>query len=816
MQTQVVSHTDVVINDTQPSRVRNLADLLYAILSLVLSFVVILSAMYLSGTTAGVEHDARNAGKIIVWIITDVPSSLMQQGLTIIIVTVVLASMIRAKRWVDISISTITLLLTYLISWAISYMLAKLNSPSLFASLTSISNSQGIEVFELLPDMYAVLVAFLTVSGPRRDNRILKISWNTLIVTAPILIMTSWNSLTGVLASWCIGRTIGTLVRFIKGTKSKGAWGDDIVDALSNIGINNLVQLTRRNQQADHSGMLRSSLDDDLIENSRMYDATDIHGNRYVISVLDNQVHLPGYINQLWQWIRLIDVPVRRDPSARHTVHHHLSMLLALRNLRLATANFYGVTDFEKSSMMVFNSNNTPSPCNLNTMTIDDAARFMRYLDIANSRGITHRRITPETLARLEDGTPIIAGWHNGDVASDKNNIALDKVQLLTLIAALIGIDNAIQAAIESWGRNTLADLLPFMQKAAIPASTRALPSVNKKMLEELNNKISANVIEQVNEEDVTAIRLSRFNIRFFVSIVLAIIAGVVIITQLHLQELVKAIRMANPLLVLICLLCSIAAWIGSAITLSSFMDDAKPSAWVLFCSQVASGFTAVSMPAGVGPAFVNLQLLKKQGYSPTAATAITSATWMIQAIMTTLVMFAIGIFTGRNVLSGMIPTHMFITVIGLVTLIVSICMAIAPIRKKITKRYLPILFAYGQKIKEMISKPIQLFISIFGAIILVIAVGLGYWISLLAFDYYANPLETILLFLVANAAGSAIPTPGGLGAVEASLTFAFTSVGVPPTIALSATLLYRLMFYWLRIPLGAMSMRWLSKTGNI
>ena len=94
MQTQVVSHTDVVINDTQPSRVRNLADLLYAILSLVLSFVVILSAMYLSGTTAGVEHDARNAGKIIVWIITDVPSSLMQQGLTIIIVTVVLASMI--------------------------------------------------------------------------------------------------------------------------------------------------------------------------------------------------------------------------------------------------------------------------------------------------------------------------------------------------------------------------------------------------------------------------------------------------------------------------------------------------------------------------------------------------------------------------------------------------------------------------------------------------------------------------------------------------------------------------------------------------
>ncbi|MFU0468900.1 lysylphosphatidylglycerol synthase transmembrane domain-containing protein [Gardnerella vaginalis] len=816
MQTQVISHKDVVINDTQPVRVRDLADLLYSIFSLVLTCIVIFFAMYLSGTTAGVEHDARSAGKMIIWIINGVPSSLLQQGLTLIIVSLVLASMINAKKWFDTVLSTLTLLLTYPAVWAISYMLASFKNQSLFASLSSISNFQGSDSFELLPDMYAVLVAFLTVSGPRRDNRFVKISWHALIVASPILVMTSWHPLAGVLASWCIGRTIGTLIRFIKGTQTRGAWGDDIVDALSNIGIDNLVQLTRRNQQADHSGMLRSSLDDDLIENSRLYDAIDIHGNRYVISVLDNQVHLPGYINQLWQWIRLVDVPARRDLSARHSVHHHLSMLLALRNLRLATANFYGVTDFEKSSMMVFNAANAPTPCNLNTMTVDDATRFMRYLDIANSRGITHRRITPESLARLENGTPIIAGWHNGDVASDKNNIALDKVQLLTLISACIGIDNAVEAAIKSWGCSTLSELLPYMQKAAIPASTRALPAVNKKMLEELRNKVSKIVVEEVDEEDSSTIRLSRFNLRFFVSLVLAIVAIAVIITQLHPQDLIRALRLADPVLVVLCFICSMVAWIGSAITLSSFMDDSKPSAWVLFCSQAASGFTVVSMPAGVGPAFVNLQILKKQGYNSTASTAITSAVWMIQAIITASVMFIIGIFTGRNVLSGMVPTHMFVTVIGITTLVVSLCMIISPIRKRITRRYLPIISAYGLQIKEMISHPGQLIGGIVGAIILVISVGMGYWISLLAFGYYANPFETILLFLIANAAGSAIPTPGGLGAVEASLTFAFTSVGVPPTIALSATLLYRLMFYWLRIPLGAMSMHWLNKHNYI
>ena len=61
------------------------------------------------------------------------------------------------------------------------------------------------------------------------------------------------------------------------------------------------------------------------------------------------------------------------------------------------------------------------------------------------------------------------------------------------------------------------------------------------------------------------------------------------------------------------------------------------------------------------------------------------------------------------------------------------------------------------------------------------------------------------LHFLLANTLGSAVPTPGGLGAVEAVLSVAFTAVGIPSSIAVSATLVYRIAFYWLRIP----SVRW-------
>ena len=96
--------------------------------------------------------------------------------------------------------------------------------------------------------------------------------------------------------------------------------------------------------------------------------------------------------------------------------------------------------------------------------------------------------------------------------------------------------------------------------------------------------------------------------------------------------------------------------------------------------------------------------------------------------------------------------------------------------------------------------------------VVLNVAIGLGFWAALLAFGYRTNPIETMFIFMLANTLGSAVPTPGGLGAVEAALTFAFSSVGVPAAVALSATLLYRVCFYWLRIPIGALAMHWLDR----
>ena len=135
---------------------------------------------------------------------------------------------------------------------------------------------------------------------------------------------------------------------------------------------------------------------------------------------------------------------------------------------------------------------------------------------------------------------------------------------------------------------------------------------------------------------------------------------------------MIKAVKEANIAMALVCVLFGLLAWFGSAMTLGCFMDADKRNPIGLYCSQMASGFTAVSMPAGVGPAFVNLQFLRKSGYRNTAATAIMSAVWAVQGGTTIILLLLIGILTGRNTLSGMIPTNTLILVITIVALVIS------------------------------------------------------------------------------------------------------------------------------------------------
>ena len=89
-------------------------------------------------------------------------------------------------------------------------------------------------------------------------------------------------------------------------------------------------------------------------------------------------------------------------------------------------------------------------------------------------------------------------------------------------------------------------------------------------------------------------------------------------------------------------------------------------------------------------------------------------------------------------------------------------------------------------------------------------------WTFLWAFGYPISPIDLFVAYGLANILAVLPFTPGGLGVVEGVLIPTIVGFGVPHAPAILAVLLYRLINFWLPIPLGGISyltVRWSGKT---
>ena len=109
-----------------------------------------------------------------------------------------------------------------------------------------------------------------------------------------------------------------------------------------------------------------------------------------------------------------------------------------------------------------------------------------------------------------------------------------------------------------------------------------------------------------------------------------------------------------------------------------------------------------------------------------------------------------------------------------------------------------------------------DLALGLSGNLILTVGFVGAFWSALEAFGQSLPVVDVAILFFLGNAVGAIVPTPGGLGAVEIALTGGLTGAGVPAAVAASVVVIYRLITYWLRIPLGWLAMRYLQKRGEI
>jgi uncharacterized protein (TIRG00374 family) len=136
----------------------------------------------------------------------------------------------------------------------------------------------------------------------------------------------------------------------------------------------------------------------------------------------------------------------------------------------------------------------------------------------------------------------------------------------------------------------------------------------------------------------------------------------------------------------------------------------------------------------------------------------------------------------------------------------------IPPLRRRILVEILPVLKAFPHTIEH----PGQTAVMVAAALCSNLAYALSLAGSLAAFGQTPSFLGVLLAYLIASAAGTISPTPGGLGATETALVALLGHLGVVTGAAVAAALTFRLITFWLPLPLGAWALHHARRRGWI
>jgi hypothetical protein len=79
-------------------------------------------------------------------------------------------------------------------------------------------------------------------------------------------------------------------------------------------------------------------------------------------------------------------------------------------------------------------------------------------------------------------------------------------------------------------------------------------------------------------------------------------------------------------------------------------------------------------------------------------------------------------------------------------------------------------------------------------------------WVFIWSFGTVISPIDLLVAYGLANVLAAIPVTPGGLGVVEGVLIPTLVGFGVPHSQAILAVLAYRLVNFWIPIPIGGAS----------
>jgi uncharacterized membrane protein YbhN (UPF0104 family)/tRNA A-37 threonylcarbamoyl transferase component Bud32 len=653
----------------------------------------------------------------------------------------------------------------------------------------------------LLPGdpLLAGAVAMLVVSASYLRRRITQRLVIVLAVYAALSILTAGVPALGLVTDIGAGLFVGSAALLAFGRHDLAPDAYDITLALHSIGL-------------DVDGVEHLAVD---ARGSAPWVGTASNGDKVFVKALGRDERSADLMFRAYRWVRLRKTGDHRPfDSLRRAVEHEALVSLQAAALGIRTPRILGVAEAGVDGMVL--AYEAIDGASIDTLDdIDDEALESVWTMVSklHARRIAHRDLRLANIFLDTEKEPWMIDFGFSELAASDQLLGTDVAELLASTTTMVGTERAVGAAHRASGLSELERAMPWLQPLALSTATRQAVGGEKGLV-----PIRDMLVDQCGVPAEAQVKLQRISGKTIFMIATIGLSGWFLIPQL--ADIDDVWGQAGDASV---------NWFAMAVFFSGLTYVAATAALLgaipmrlkfgqALIAQIASSFANRVTPAKVGGVAVNIRYFQRQGVQP--AVGITAVGLNAVAGMAMHVSLTIGFLflaSGDESSEGLaLPsTAVILVAFGFVALAILLSVVVPFTRRVLVSHVVPQLQAGWVSIRILSHSPGRLALLLGGSALITLAYLAAMVASLEAFGSTTSVPLIAVLFLTASALANAAPTPGGLGAAEAALIAAFSTVE-DADVAVPAVFLYRLVTFWLPILPGWAALTYLRRSNKI
>ncbi len=247
--------------------------------------------------------------------------------------------------------------------------------------------------------------------------------------------------------------------------------------------------------------------------------------------------------------------------------------------------------------------------------------------------------------------------------------------------------------------------------------------------------------------------------------------------------------------------------WVAAAVTRQGAVVQRLPR-WRLLATQFAAGSANHLLPTGLGAGAVNLRFMSVCGV-PLARSSAALALYLLAESVGRLSLLAALLlaFPDALRLGTLLPGGAGGPVLAVAGAVLAVAVAALALVRRLRTPVLGFVRTALGEARSVHTRPARALALWGGSLAFPALQAAGLVAVGQALGLPVPPAHMALAYLAATVAVALVPTPGGIGSVEAALIVALVAAGGPVAVATAVVLAYRIITVWVPLLPGALTL---------